>query len=148
MSWPTGQLPAEVTAIRDMLALSTQWTSNGGAQGQIHYPDFTVSNATVFPAICVVRDEHHRESYAAGPSALPAGRMTLELYVNDIVSSVETIAQGIASDLAGASFGLAIRSASTELAGEISDGRQAAIDDSSAPSFRCAKILIDYGLTL
>jgi hypothetical protein len=148
MSWPTGQLPAEVTAMRDMLALCTNWTANGGSQAQVHYPDFTASNSTVFPACLIVRESHNRDSYAAGSAALPNGRMRLELYLQDVVAGVEAIAQGIAADLAASTSGLAIRSCETELAGEISDARQAAIDDSTSPSFRCAIISVAYGLTL
>ncbi len=148
MSWPTGQLPAEVTAMRDMLALSTTWTTNGGAEAQVHYPDFTVSNATTFPACLIVREAHNREPYASGAAALPGGSMRLEVYVQDVIAVVEAIAQGIASDLAAAVSGLAIRSIETDLAGDISDARQAAIDDSTSPSFRVAVINLTYGLSL
>ncbi len=148
MSWPTGQLPAEVTAMRDMLALCTNWTGNGGAEAQVHYPDVVISNSTTFPAIVIVRENHRRIPYAAGSAALPGGHLRLELYVDEEVADAEAIAQGIAADLACATYGLSIRDASTELAGDISDARQAAIDDGSSPTFRAVHINLEYGLTI
>ncbi len=148
MSWPTGSLPAEVTAMRDMIGASATWVAASGAQGQVHYPHISLDASPTLPAMCIIREDHDRQPYAAGSGGLPSGRLRLELYMNATIAVVEYTAQGIAADLAAATTGLSIRSVTTDLAGDVSDARQAAIDDATAQAFRMAIINVAYGLSI
>lgn len=149
MSWPAASstIPAEVSAGRDMMQASTTWTTGSGSQSQIHYPDFTIATDTVFPACLIVRELHERTAYAAGSLALPTGQLRFELYANMTISQIEAFAQGIASDLAAMTTGLAVRNVTTALAGEISEGRNAAINDGSSPSYLIAVVTLTHGLS-
>lgn len=146
MSWPTGYIPAEVSALRDMLQESETWINNGGNENQIHYPDTPIDNDLALPAALIIREDHTRTPYAAGAAAMPSGTLRIELYADETLAALEFIAQGIAADLAASDVGLAIRSISTDLAGDISGARQAGVDDATAPAYRVAILTISHGL--
>ncbi len=140
--------PQEIVAMRAMIIASATWVAAGGVAASIYYPHFTWAAGTTLPAMLLVREGHIRTTYAAGSGALPSGNIRLELYANLPIAGMEYTAQGIAADIAASTTGLSIRSCTTDLAGDISEGRQAAINDSTSPTFRIAVINVAYGLSI
>ncbi len=147
MSWPTGNVPPAVTALRDMLVASATYTAAGGTQAKVDYPDKDLS-AVTYPRCVIVQEDENRQVYAAGSGALPSGSLRIEYFQSTLVGDVEKEAFGIAQDIGAATTGLLIRSVRCGLASDPSPGQDAANDDSDGPRYRVANISIDFGPTL
>lgn len=148
MSWPTGSIPPEVTALRDMLGNCGSWTGNGGGVNQVHYPDFQNDTNLVMPAALIIREDMKATPYAAGAGALPGGTMRIQLFLAESISDAEAIANGIAKELGALNSGLPVTEAHAGLCEDISPGRQATIDDAEALTQRSIPIHITWGLSL
>ncbi len=148
MSWPAGTVPADVSALRDMIVASASFTAAGGTQGKVHYPAVDQTTMT-FPAALITRETSERQPYAAGAGALPTGSFRIDLYISGaLAGDAEDLANKVTQEIAAQQTGLAIRSCRAGIASDPMPMELAAVADSDAQSFCIVPITLEHGLTV
>lgn len=148
MSWPTGNVPPAVSAMRDMIVATATAVANSIVQADIHYPELDLTASGVMPAILIVQEDEQSTPYAAGSGSIPTGRIRLEYYDDKLAGDIEKIAFGIKADLAGSQTGLLIRSTSCSLASDPTPAENADIDDADTVRYRVCTITVEFGPNL
>lgn len=146
-------VPDAIAAARDMIVACASAATYGLTSGRFHYPTATMSGASADTRPLAILDQVHisRERYAeSGVLGNPSGTITATIYSDaDTISTMESLAEDICSELLAQSTGLPLRSAVPGRASDPTPGQRAA-DQTTADNtsqFRAITITIEWGLS-
>ncbi len=152
MTW-TSPVPDAISAARDMIVACAASVTAGLTSGTFHYPTITMSGTSADSRPCVIMDQIHiaRDRYAEqGVLGNPSGTIVATIYIdNATISTMESMAEDICSELMSQSTGLPLRSAVPSRVSDPTPGQRAA-DATTADNtsyFRAISITIEWGLS-
>ena len=152
MVW-TAPVPDAVVALRTMLVACASAVSAGLAEARFHYPTATMNGSSADTRMLAVLDQvsFSRNKYAeGGVLGNPTGTITCTIFSDsDTISTMESLAEDLCSELLSQSTGLSITSAVPSRASDPTPGQRAAeatTADNTA-QFRSVTLTIDWGLS-
>lgn len=152
MTWTT-PVPDALTAARTMLVACASAVTAGLAEARFHYPTATMNGASADTRILCVLDQValSRDRYAeGGVLGNPSGTITATIYSDDAtISTLESLAEDLCSELLAQSTGLPIRSAVPGRASDPTPGQRAAEQTTAdnTAQFRAITVTIEWGLS-
>ncbi len=152
MTW-TSPVPDAITAARDMIVACASAATASLTSGTFHYPTITMSGTYADSRPCVIMDQITitRDRYAEpGVLGNPSGTIVATIYLDSsTISTMESLAEDICSELLAQSTGLPLRSAVPGRCSDPTSGQRAA-DATTADNtsyFRSISVTIEWGLS-
>lgn len=162
MTWPTTNIPPEITQMRTHLVASAAFVAAFGgttllATARVHYPACDVSGEDggtpdTTPCALIERGVHRGHRFADGAGALHAGNLAVTLYfpvdsTYQSAAEVEYQADLIARQVIDQDYGLPLGDFSVGLASDPTPMAVAADTAARPTKFRSIRIDFDYGLS-